>query len=143
MILPCLPPSRAARPGTAIARPHGPAARTAGTAAAAVETGVVAGIEIVVAGVACAHPAPSSATAPAANTTTQRRLTTSLTPSPVLHVTDRRRHRQSPTYAIDSRRVHSLHPPAWRAACHSARHARADSNNRIDAPIESATLRDS
>src|SRR5215470_12748806 len=143
MILPCLPPSRAARPGTAIARPHGPAARTAGTAAAAVETGVVPGAGVVVAGVACAHPAPSSATAPAANTTTQRRLTTSLTPSPVLQVNDRCRHRRSPLYAIDAQRTHSLHPPAWRAACPSARHERADSNNRTDAPIESPTLRDS
>src|SRR5215472_15368607 len=138
MILPCLPPSRAARPGTAIARPHEPSA--AGTTAA-VETGVVLG-GVVVAGVACAHPAPS-ATAPAANTTTERRLITSLTASPVLHVNDRRRHRQSPLYAIDSQRAHSLHPPAWRAAYHSARHARADSNNRTDAPIESPTLRDS
>src|SRR5215472_10023533 len=97
MILPCLPPSRTARPGTAIARPHEPTRPpAAGTAAAAVETGVVLGIAVVVAGAARAHPAPSSAAAPAANTTIQPRLTTSLTLSPVLHVNDRCRHRQSP-----------------------------------------------
>src|SRR5215472_2123395 len=100
MILPCLPPSRAARPGTAIARPHElPRPPAAGTSAAAVETGVALGIDVVVVGVACAHPAPSSATAPAANTTTQRRLITSLTPSTARH---------RPCYAINAQRAHSL-----------------------------------